>query len=75
MAIAGGIDQQAFDPPAQMIFFAHRNVAAWPGELQAAKLADENGIRQIVLFVLDSKGMSVTEVRRMSMARPKESKL
>jgi hypothetical protein len=56
-----------FEPMPQTILYAHRNVAVWQDEREARKLAHQDGISRIVLFVINPSRNDVIEIRRLNL--------
>lgn len=52
-------------PPPQLVFYAHRNIARWQNEAQARQLARQNGISKAIIFFLDAAELSVVEIRHI----------
>lgn len=52
-------------PLPQIVLYAHRNIAVWQDENQARELARQNGVLNIVVFVINSTETGVTAIRRM----------
>jgi len=52
-------------PLPQIVLYAHRNIAVWQDENQARDLARQNGVPNIVIFVINSTETGVTAIRRM----------
>lgn len=54
------------EPYPALMFYAHRNIAPWSRDEDAARLVRENGLAKAVVFTVTPDGSGVAGVRRIS---------